>query len=138
LNPKKVKNLIVPLSLEMKEDIVLLQKLNSFYWSKVREILSTTEEVHVEILNLGQFTRKHWNLERMINKYTGLYEAIKDTGRTQMITKVSEDVVKLNRMRDAFYQELNRKEEKKKIRNEYNKTMEEQRSDTGRNNKLSI
>lgn len=130
MNPKKVKNLLVPLSLDMKEDIVLLQKLNSFYWNRVRETLSSTEEVRVEILNLGQFTRKHWNLERMLNKYKGLYEAIKDTGRTQMITNVSNDIVKLTKMITAFELELGRKQEKKRTRDEYNKNMEEQRSNS--------
>lgn len=138
MNPKKVKNLLVPLSLEMKEDIVLLQKLNSFYWNKVREVLSTTEEVNVEILNLGQFTRKHWKLERMINKYKGLYEVIKDTGRTQMITKVSDDIVKLSRMKEAYDLELIRKQDKKRIRHEYNKNMEKQRSDYRGDNELYI
>lgn len=138
MNPKKVKNLILPLSLEMKEDIVLLQKLNSFYWNRVREILSTTEEVNVEILNLGQFTRKHWNLERMLNKYKGLYEAIKDTGRTQMIVNVSNDIVKFTNMKAAYDLELGRKQDKKRLKDEYSKNMEKQRSNTGRDNQLSI
>lgn len=132
MNPKKVKNLLPAAAVKNKEDITLLQKLNIFYWGKVREILSTTDEVNVEILNLGQFTRKHWNIDKKIKKYQAFYEIHKDSSRKEVVDQIQKELNHLLRMRAAFIAEESRKLEKKQIRYEYNKTMEEQRSDSRR------
>lgn len=132
MNPKKVKNLLPLVAVENKLDIVLLQKLNSFYWSKVREVLTTTEEVNVEILNLGKFTRKHWNLDKRIARTISLLEAVKRSGRIRVAENIENDLEMLKRMKLAYDSEVLRKNQKTIIKNEYKNHLEEPVSNSGR------
>lgn len=132
MNPKKVKNLLPIVAVENKLDIVLLQKLNSFYWSKVREVLTTTDEMNVEILNLGKFTRKHWNLDKRILRMTNLLEAVKKSGRIKMAENMENDLELLKKMKLSYESELQRKDQKIIIKNEYKNHLEEPISDPGR------
>lgn len=132
--PKKLKHLLPIIALQNKEDLSLLTKLSSFYWDNVRETLSTTDHMRVNLINLGVFVRKTWNVDKMINKVTSTLNALEKTNRVAVIKNLKIDLEHLHRVKEFQRKEQERKEQVKVKRNEYNQDLEKQGSDTRGNN----
>lgn len=69
MNPLKVKDLLNKKAIEEKENLDLLLKINSFHWSKVRELLSTSDESMIDIRHFGTFFRKKDKTLNLLEKY---------------------------------------------------------------------
>lgn len=124
MTPKKVKYILPDVALENQEDLALLQKLNSFYWDKIRETLSNTYHNRVNIINLGVFRRKHKNVDKKIKKVTSLIKAFKNKNRQVIVDSLEKDLELLNNVKDFDAQEKLRKNEIKTIKHEYYKNLE--------------
>lgn len=140
MNPKKVRDMLPVFAIENKEDLVLLQKLNSFYWNKVRETLSTTDHFNVNVINLGSFVRKSWSVDKMILKKTGLLKAVEHTTREAMKTNLQNELTLLGRIKLREQQENELKEKVKLKRKEYelNKDLEKPGTDIRGSQEFSI
>ena len=125
MNPKKLKQLLPQIAIDNKEDLTLLTKLNLFYWGKVREALSTTTESKVNILNLGYFNRKYWNVDKRLVNANRMLKALEGSSRTKMIDGIMKDKIHLENILKVQAEVNKRKDLIKIKRDEYNKTLEE-------------
>lgn len=124
MNPKKLKQLLPQIAIDNKEDLTLLTKLNLFYWGKVREALSTTTESKVNILNLGYFNRKYWNVDKRLANANRMLKALEGSSRTKMIDSIMKDKIHLENILKVQDTVKYRKDLIKIKRDEYNKTLE--------------
>lgn len=124
MNPKKLKQLLPQIAIDNKEDLTLLTKLNLFYWGKVREALSTTTESKVNILNLGYFNRKYWNVDKRLANANRMLKALEGSSRTKMIDSIMKDKIHLESILKVQDSIKYRKDLIKIKRDEYNKTLE--------------
>ena len=132
MNPKKVKNMLPDFAIENKEDLVLLQKLHNFYWNKVRETLSCSPHTRVKVINFGTFTRKSWNVDKMLTKKTALLNSINDSSRSTIKANLEAEIKHLLEIKDFQNQEKEQQAKIKTKRDEYNKTLEKSKPDLGR------
>lgn len=124
MTPKKVRNLLPLIAIENKEDLTLLTKLNGFYWDKVREQLSHSHHVRINILNLGIFVRKSWVIPKLIEKYTDILRHLENTKRQMVIDAVTKDLEHVLKIQEFEKKEQERKELIKLKKYEYNKNLE--------------
>lgn len=126
MTPKKVKQLLPGIAIENKEDITLLTKLTNFYWDEVREILSTSTENRVNIINMGVFVRKAWTVDKQIKKTEDTLAALEKTNRHAVIENLRKDLQHLYNVKKSLQESDSRKQEIKLKRDEYNKNLEKQ------------
>jgi hypothetical protein len=124
LNPTKAKHLLPAIAIRHNEDVALLEHLHNFYWDRIRETLTTTAESTVKVLNLGEFERKHWCLERRHKKALAFWEKVKDSGRKADKHEILMDIKLLEAMKEFRDAEANRKRMKNHTRHEYNQNLE--------------
>ena len=121
MNPIKVRTILPTIAVEHKEDLELLQRLNSSYWDKIRLTLSTTNEGVVEVINLGRFYRKYNYLltlkRRLINYIAKINISI--AGKTQ----AEQDLIYVNNAIDFVEEEKTRRSIKKTIKDEYKRSV---------------
>jgi hypothetical protein len=129
VNPKKAKDLLPAIAGNNGAELVLLQHICSFYWGKVREILTTTPESTVRVLNLGAFERKHWRIEKYLSRLYAVYNKIMDSGREDHRKQLLQDISLLQAMKAFQIEEEGRKHEKTIIRHEYHQNLEKQEPD---------
>lgn len=134
--PKKVRVILQEVALDHKEDLSLLQKLNSYYWDRIREILGSTEYSAVRVLNLGDFERKEWAIDGYIEKISNFKSKTREGSMAN--TKHKEVLVQLSKMKEFIEEEKNRGQQVKSKRDEYTKNLEEQKSHNGGNQELHI
>jgi hypothetical protein len=129
VNPTKTKDLLPAIAARSGEDLTLLQNICSFYWDNVREILTTTPEATVRVLNLGEFERKHWCIEKYLRKVYAVYNKIKNSGREANKKQLLQDITLLQAMKGFQIEEESRKQQKTIIRHEYHQNLEKQEPD---------
>lgn len=122
--PKKVKNLLPQLSIDHLEDLTLLQRVSTFYWDKLREALTTTDEMKVTVLNLGEFTRKHWKIDDRLRKTEVFYNSPRFQNNEALREVLDQERQLLNRMKDFHQEELNKKERVKESKTKYKQALE--------------
>lgn len=85
-----------------------------FFWSQVRESLSLLTDVRIHLHGLGDFTLKHWLIDKEIEKYRTFINH-----RSSLQGPLQEKIDRLQRVKDLHEEELQRKEfiynHKKKI-----------------------
>ena len=121
MNPVKVRTILPTIAVEHKEDLELLQRLNTFYWDKIRTTLSTTDEAVVEVLGLGKFFRKYSSLVNLKNRLLNYIQKPRLNEVTK--TSVQKDIDHINKSIEFIHKENQRKSLKKSIKDEYKKNM---------------
>jgi thiamine pyrophosphate-dependent acetolactate synthase large subunit-like protein len=138
LLPKKLKNILPAVSVEQKEDIVLLQKLSAFFWDKTREVLSSTEVSRVKVINFGTFTRKHWNIDSELRKKSVQLERAIAADKPRTVERLIEEIEELKKMKSYHESELAIKEQINQKKNEYYQALEKPEPDPRRNQELHL
>lgn len=132
MNPKKSKVIvdITAKQLDIKSDLV--KDVTSFYWSRIRKSLTGLEfpaitlhglgEMSIRPIKLKEFTEEHVNLKKYVNpkKFGGFQ-------RMKLIENRLDRLVNMQLMLDI---QTIKKDNTKTKRNEYQKNLEEQGSDS--------
>lgn len=66
MNPKKSKELVSEVAKDFPLSSDCIQAITSFYWREVSKCLTTLEAPKIHIENLGDFTIKHWLIDKEI------------------------------------------------------------------------
>jgi nucleoid DNA-binding protein len=112
LRPKKAKDFIPDVALDLGIPDDLVKEVVNYYWEEVRRSLSSLKHQRVHITNLGDFTIKHWKIDEKMeslkkweenNKLKGLQEITKRF-------KVAETLYDLNNIKGIISEENQRKE----------------------------
>jgi len=112
LRPKKAKDFIPDVALDLGIPDDLVKEVVNYYWEEVRRSLSSLKHQRVHITNLGDFTIKHWKIDEKMeslkkweenNKLKGLQEITKRF-------KVAETLYDLNNIKGLISEENQRKE----------------------------
>lgn len=112
MRPKKAKDFIPDVALDLGIPDDLVKEVVNYYWEEVRRSLSSLKHQRVHITNLGDFTIKHWKIDEKVeslkkweenNKLKGLQEITKRF-------KVAETLYDLNNIKGLISEENQRKE----------------------------
>lgn len=112
LRPKKSKELIAPLAEEMQVSQTLIEDVTSHYWSAVREALSRMKNIRVHVANLGDFTCKHWLIDKEIERLETFEEKNQQRGFQKISAryKNAEKIYDLKQLKKIAVEEMQRKE----------------------------
>ena len=78
MRPKKAKELIPKVAVELDIPEQLVKDVTDFYWQEIRKSLSSLKHSRIHITNLGDFTIKHWKLDDKIDKLEKFKENCKN------------------------------------------------------------
>lgn len=135
MNPKKHKDILKKVIDENGFDKNFADDAVSFFWSEVRKSLSDLSYHTISISRFGLFTIKHWKIEEFVESYKKFLDKAETMSFKEMKYKVAmeKQYHAFLEMKKMYDDELTRKLEKKKIREdyEYTKTMGEQIQDNG-------
>lgn len=142
MKPLKTKELNREVALETGASPEEVEAVMSYYWSEVRDALTQMTDVRIHLTNLGDFTLKHWLLDKYIEKYEsiGKYTKVKGVKGQTISIQVNEKLNILRRMKGMVEEEQQRKafiKQHKQQSHEVKQTqcypyLEEQGSDPGR------
>lgn len=93
-----------------------VKAVSESFWSYVRESLSNLKDVRIHLHNLGDFTIKHWLIEKEIDRNKNMMAY-----RTQLTGPLTTRVTKLENALKIYQEEVQRKEfiyNHKKLSNE--------------------
>ena len=76
MNPRKYKVLIEKTAKEMDIDVVLVQDITSFYWSRLRKALLNLEHPTINIEGLGRLTIRPIKLKDTTTEYKAILQHI--------------------------------------------------------------
>lgn len=96
-----------------------VKAVSEFFWAEVREALTNLSDVKVHLTNLGDFTVKHWLIDKEIRKCEALAEQRKGSAPIGAQMKIRMDM--LNKVKQMHLEESQRKEfiyNHKKLTNE--------------------
>lgn len=112
LRPKKSKELIAPLAAEMQLSQTLVEDITSHYWGSVREALSRMKNIRVHVANLGDFTCKHWLIDKEIDRLENFEEKNQQQGFQKVSArfKNAEKIYDLKQLKKIAEEEMQRKE----------------------------
>lgn len=141
LRPKKSKELIPELAHELQVSPTLIEDVTGHYWGTVREALSKMKNIRVHIANLGDFTAKHWLIDKEIERLEKFEENNNQRGFQKISAryKNAEKIYDLKQLKKIAEDEHQRKEfiitHKKTVYETTKSTnpLEEQGSDPGGN-----
>lgn len=139
MKPLKVKDIVPLVATQLNMPSETVDAVTAFYWSEVRAALTNMKYVRVHLTNLGDFTIKHWLLDKYIKKYDNISQRLMSSETRQLMTsQVNEKLKLLKEMRDNHEAEMQRKDfikQHKKLSNDPNQQfdtdMEEQGTDPG-------
>jgi hypothetical protein len=139
LKPLKIKDVIPVVAAQLNISADTVDAVTAFYWAEVRHALTNMKYVRVHLTNLGDFTTKHWLLDKYIQKYQFINDRLQNReSKTVMANQVNEKLGLLRQMREVYDIEMQRKDfikQYKKLNNEssqqLDQDMEEQGSDPG-------
>jgi hypothetical protein len=123
LRPKKHKVLLPEIAKEFNVSADLVNDVISHYWSTVRESLSRMKSIRVHVTNLGDFTAKHWLIDKQLESLENFEEDnnLKGFQKVAARYKNAEKIYDLNQLKRQVADEQQRKEfidNHKKTRNE--------------------
>jgi len=140
LNPKKSKTIVETTAKELNVNSDLVNDITSFYWSRIRKSLTKLEfptivleglgEMSIRPIKLKEFTEEHVSLQKYVNpkKFGGF-------ARLKSIENRLDRLVNMQLMLDI--QEMKREQSKTK-KNEYQKNLEGQSSNSGGDSEQSL
>lgn len=133
--PKKHKDILKSVVEENGFDKGFAEDAVSFFWSEVRKNLSDLSYHTISVSRFGLFTIKYWKIDEFIESYAKFLEKAETMSFKEMRYKVAmeKQYNSFLEMKKKYDAEMGRKEDKKKIRQEYEhtKTMGEQIQDNG-------
>lgn len=112
LRPRKSKELIPPLANKLQVSQTLVEDVTSHYWSAVREALSRMKNIRVHVANLGDFTCKHWLIDKEIERLENFEEKNQQLGFQKISAryKNAEKIYDLKQLKKLAQDEMQRKE----------------------------
>jgi hypothetical protein len=96
-----------------------VKAVSEFFWAEVRESLVNLKDVKVHLTNLGDFTVKHWLIDKELKKCEALAEQRK--GSAPIGIQMAQRMTMLNQVKQMHQEEAQRKEfiyNHKKLTNE--------------------
>jgi hypothetical protein len=144
LNPKKAKEYISNVALQLSIQEELVEDVINYYWQEVRKSLSGLKHPTIHVTNLGDFTIKHWKIDEKVKMLEKWEENNKQKGMQQITArfKTAETLFDLNAIKKIIEEEGQRKDfiklHKKRsnvTKRERNKNLEVKRTNTRRTNK---
>lgn len=139
MRPTKAKVFIPEVAEEQSLSEETVEAIINFYWREMRKSLSQLKHSRVHITNLGDFTIKHWKLDKKIAKLERFEENNRLKGLQQMTArfKTAETLFDLKALKVIMEEEKQRAEfikMHKKTSNvstgEHNQDLEEQGADS--------
>lgn len=139
MRPKKAKELIPKVAVELNIPEQLVKDITDFYWQEIRKSLSGLKHNRVHLTNLGDFTIKHWKLDDKIEMLEKFKENFKQKGLQEIVTRfrTDESLFDLKAMKKLIEQEEERKDfiklhksQTNESKREHNKDVEIQGSDS--------
>lgn len=119
MRPRKCKDLYEEVSRQSEATLDEVKAVSEFFWAEVREALTNLSDVKVHLTNLGDFTVKHWLIDKEIRKCEALAEQRKGSAPIGVQMKIRMDM--LNKVKQIQLEESQRKEfiyNHKKLTNE--------------------
>lgn len=125
MNPKKVKLFIDEISNELKEDSNLIEVLVDFYYKECRSVLSNLKDTRLNIEGLGHFVSKGNYIKKSIDKYRKVLENHDTSTFSAYYNKktIEDKLQLLIKLIELHNLEQERKDNFKKIKNEFKKNM---------------
>lgn len=119
MRPKKCKDLYPEVASQTGVTLDEVKAVSEFFWAEVRESLVNLRDVKVHLTNLGDFTVKHWLIDKEIKKCEALAEQRK--GSAPIGIQMTNRMSMLNGVKQMHLEETQRKEfiyNHKKLTNE--------------------
>lgn len=119
MRPKKCKDLYQEVSEQAEASLDEVRAVSEFFWSEVRDALVNLSDVKVHLTNLGDFTIKHWLIDKEIKKCQAM--ADKRKGHGPIGAQMTMRMEMLNQAKQIHLEETQRKEfiyNHKKLTNE--------------------
>lgn len=114
LRPLKTKELYPEIAFASGCTPEEVKAVSEYFWSQVRESLSLLTDVRIHLHGLGDFTIKHWLIDKEIERCQNII-----SHREQLKGPLQEKIDRLIRVKDLHLEEVQRKEfiynHKKKI-----------------------
>jgi len=95
LKPIKAKELIVSTALELNLPVDVVETIVFTYWKDVRIALSELKNPIIHISNFGDFTFKHWLLDKEIDKTKKFIDSLDNSFNEQILKKSYSDKLEL-------------------------------------------
>ena len=105
MRPLKTKELYPQIALQSQVTVEEVKVVSEFFWSEVRSTLSLLTDVRVHLHNLGDFTIKHWLIDKEIEKCKRIIST-----RVNLTGPLQEKIDRLERAKGLFQEENQRKE----------------------------
>lgn len=114
MRPLKTKDLYTEIAFTSGATIEEVKAVSDFFWGEVRNSLSLLTDVRVHLQGLGDFTIKHWLIDKEIERCKNII-----AHREQLTGSFQERIDRLERVKELHLEEVQRKEfiynHKKKI-----------------------
>ena len=143
MRPKKAKELIPKVAVELDIPEQLVKDVTDFYWQEIRKSLSGLKHSRVHLTNLGDFTIKHWKLDDKIDKLEKFKDNFRQKGLQEIVTRfrTDETLFDLKAIKALMDEEKQRKDFIKlhktktdESKREHNTNLESKGTDPGGNN----
>lgn len=116
MRPLKTKELFPKIAQETNCSEDEVRVVADFFWAEVRESLSKLSDIRVHLHNLGDFTIKHWLIDKEVERCKNII-----TNRSQLSTPLQKRIDQLLSAKEIHMEETQRKEfiyNHKKLSNE--------------------
>lgn len=113
MKPIKAKDLIVSTAMDLNLPVNIVNDIITTYWKDVRGALSELKAPIIHATAFGNFTIKHWMLEKEKEKYLFMMDKIAQRGskRSELIIEQLRDkLTHIENMMDMCKNETQRKE----------------------------
>ena len=113
MKPTKAKDLIVSTAMELNLPVNIVNDSVTTYWKDVRGALSELKAPIVHVSAFGNFTIKHWILEKEKEKYLFMIDSIAQRGSKRselIIEQLRNKLTYIEKMMDMCKSEMQRKE----------------------------
>jgi len=112
LRPRKAKELIPQIAIDLNISEELIKDVTSFYWEEIRKNLTSLSHTKIHIESLGDFTLKHWKLDKKIESLNKAIEN-NNTRGTLILTdryKLKESIDMLSNLKLLLEEERQKKD----------------------------
>lgn len=112
LRPKKPKTIFDQVADDLKLNQDMVADIGNHFWSVTRESLSRLKHIRVHIENFGDFTIKHWLIDKELAKKQAAQEMNEQKGeqKANNIYKTAEKYYDLLQLKKQYEEEMARKE----------------------------
>ena len=105
MRPLKTKELYPEIAEKTGCTLEEVKAVSEFFWSEVRESLSLLADVRIHLHNLGDFTIKHWLIDKEIARCKKII-----SHRSFLTSPLQERIDRLERAKGLHLEEVQRKE----------------------------